>query len=423
MDALSLALVVAIAAPGLCSVVLAVAVLVRDDLSEWAISRAVSVALVASLVANVFAVILGATRHQEIDYGAWIAASDYTVPAVLIVDEVALAFAVLAAGATALVARLSHTYMHNEPGFLRYFLLLGMFATGTQLVAYAGGLDVFFAGWEMMGISSALYIGFFHQRAEPVRSSLRAFATYRLCDVGFMLGVVLTHEWIGSTRLSALPAMHGLPPASAFLIAALFLLSAAGKSAQLPFSGWLARAMEGPTSSSALFYGGISIHAGLFLLLRIRPVLAAAPGVEAFGVALGLTTAVYAAVVARTQADAKGALAHATLGQVGLILAEICLGLDTLALVHLVGHAVLRLYQYLRAPNRIHDAHRLGPAPTRAAAAPSAWSIRLYAAGLYRLRLDERLDLALAPVFAGARALSALDGRARRLLTLDGGKP
>ena len=133
-----------------------------------------------------------------------------------------------------------------------------------------------------------------------------------------------------------------------------------GKSAQLPFSGWLPRAMEGPTPSSALFYGAVSIHAGLFLLLRVWPVLEVSFVARTVGVLVGLATALYATAVVRVHTDAKGALAHATLAQVGLILAEICLGWTALALTHLVCHAFLRLGQYLKAPNTIHDSHRLG---------------------------------------------------------------
>ena len=175
---------------------------------------------------------------------------------------------------TALVARFSRTYLHKEPGFVRFFALLGLFATGTQLVALAGALELFFAGWELIGISSAFFIGFFHERDEPVRSSVRAFATYRLSDAGLLIATVTTFELLGSARFSALERRRRrCRPGEATALALLFLLSAMGKSAQLPFSGWLPRAMEGPTPSSALFYGAVSIHAGLFLLLRVWPVL------------------------------------------------------------------------------------------------------------------------------------------------------
>ncbi len=301
--------------------------------------------------------------------------------------------------------------------------LLGLFATGTQLVALAGALELFFAGWELIGISSALFIGFFHERDEPVRSSVRAFATYRLADAGLLIGTVTMFELLGSTRFAALDSAAKLPAGQATVLALLFLLSAMGKSAQLPFSGWLPRAMEGPTPSSALFYGAVSIHAGLFLLLRVWPVIEVSMVARVIGVIVGLATAVYAAMVARAHADAKGALAHATLSQVGLIMAEICMGWITLALTHLVCHALLRLGQYLKAPNMIHDSHRLGHdhrRPSLIERSFPALNRRLYAAALHRLRLDDRIDTVFSPVLALAWLIDRADRRLRRTLSLDG---
>jgi NADH:ubiquinone oxidoreductase subunit 5 (subunit L)/multisubunit Na+/H+ antiporter MnhA subunit len=320
-----------------------------------------------------------------------------------LVDGVSLSFSLLAATLTALVARFSRTYLHREAGFARFFILLGVFAAGAQLVAFAGALDVFFAGWELLGISSALFIGFFHERDEPVRSSVRAFTTYRLCDVGLLVATVTTHEVFGSTRFSVLAEAGTLPALESATLAALFLLAAMGKSAQLPFSGWLPRAMEGPTPSSALFYGAVSIHAGLYLMLRVSPLLAFTPVIAAIGVAVGILTALYATAVARVHTDAKGALAHATLAQTGLILAEISLGWTRIALAHLVTHALLRVYQYLRAPNMIHDVHQHGHAPRL-----SEW---VYAAAVHRLRLDEQIDRLAHPVLRLAHLLARADDR------------
>jgi hypothetical protein len=143
--------------------------------------------------------------------------------------------------------------------------------------------------------------------------------------------------------------------------------------------------------------------------------------VAACGVAIGLATAVYATLVARTHTDAKGALAHATLAQVGLILAEISAGFTTLALWHLLGHAFLRVWQYLRAPNAVHDAHRLGHAPAMpwlSRAAPSLWR-RTYAAALHRFRLDDGLDRFLAPAWWLIERIDALDRRYRAALSWD----
>ncbi len=255
-----------------------------------------------------------------------------------------------------------------------------------------------------------------------MRSSLRAFATYRAADAGLLIATVMTFELLGSARFTVFDDVSALPQFEVEIVALMFLLSAMGKSAQLPFSGWLPRAMEGPTPSSALFYGAVSIHAGLFLMLRIFPLLEVAPVARTAGVVVGLSTAVYAALVVRVHTDAKGTLAHATLAQVGLILTEICLGWTTLALTHLVCHALLRLAQYLKAPNAIHDSHRLGHdphGPSLLERLAPALAARVYAASLHRLRLDDRIDTLFMPVLALAGLLDRVDVWLRRTLSFD----
>lgn len=395
--------------------------------AEARVTRVIGLALTASFLGStaVLASLLGVSGTPvsgDMEFGDWLRIGDFVIPAVLRIDQISVTISLFAATLTALVARFSRTYLHKEPGFTRFFALLAIFATGTQLVALAGALELFFAGWELIGISSAFFIGFFHERDEPVRSSVRAFATYRLSDAGLLIGTVATFELLGSARFSAFANVGALPAAESTALALLFLLSAMGKSAQLPFSGWLPRAMEGPTPSSALFYGAVSIHAGLFLLLRVWPVMEVSMIARIVGVVVGLSTAIYAAAVVRVHTDAKGALAHATLTQVGLILAEICLGWTTLALVHLVCHAFLRLGQFLKAPNMIHDSHRLGHvhhAPTWLERLAPSLAARVYASSLHRLRLDDRIDAAFAPVLMLATAIDRADRWLRRTVTLD----
>lgn len=399
-------------------------ILFPRSLSERSISALLGLGLWGSVAASlaVLGLFAGGLRG-EVEVGAWIRLGTYVVPIVYAVDQVAVVFSVLASLSTALVLRFSATYLHLEEGFARFFLLLGMFGTGIQLVAFAGALDLLFAGWELLGISSALFIGYFWERAEPAYASLRAFATYRLCDVGFFLGIVSVHELLGSTRVSVFDQAKDLDPGAQTLVAAMFLLPALGKSAQLPFSSWLPRALEGPTPSSAFFYGALSVHAGMYLLLRIHPLLDVAPAVEVAAIAIGLVTAAYGALVARVVTDAKGAIAFSTLTQTGLILAEIAAGWTTLALVHLVGHALLRLAQYLRAPNIIHDTHQrghIGPSvPLWERALPIAVRRWLYVGALHRFRLDEHVDRVMEPFVAFARGLAAVDRGYRRLLSIE----
>jgi NADH:ubiquinone oxidoreductase subunit 5 (subunit L)/multisubunit Na+/H+ antiporter MnhA subunit len=427
-EPVAIALALTVLAPLVSVTVLGFRVLLgARPVSESMAAMVIGAGLVLSMIGGLvtlgcFAGVIGQPVRGEIEYGHWLRLHDFQIPAVLLVDFISVTLSLFAAFLTALVARFSRTYLHKEPGFVRFFILLGLFATGTQLVALAGALELFFAGWELIGVSSALFIGFFHERAEPVRSAVRAFATYRLSDTGLLLATVTTFELLGSARFSVMERASTLSPGATTVIALLFLLSAMGKSAQLPFSGWLPRAMEGPTPSSALFYGAVSIHAGLFLLLRVWPVLEASIAARTIGVIVGLATALYAAGVARVHTDAKGTLAHATLAQVGLILAEICLGWIQLALVHLVCHALLRLGQYLKAPNLIHDSHRLGHehrSPGLLERRAPQLASRIYAASLHRLRLDDRIDAVFSPVLQLASSIDRADRRFRSALSLD----
>jgi NAD(P)H-quinone oxidoreductase subunit 5 len=187
-----------------------------------------------------------------------------------------------------------------------------------------------------------------------------------VADAAFLIAAIAMHDVPGEGDFSRLmgtdPWPEGaasLPPDKALFIGLLLLVAAAGKSALIPFSGWLPRAMEGPTPSSAVFYGALSVHLGAFLLLRVSPLLENSMLLCAIIVVLGLASAAYGAMAARVQSDVKSALAFASLTQVGIITAEIGLGLRYIALIHIIGHACLRTLQLLRAPSFLHDYHSL----------------------------------------------------------------
>ena len=301
-----------------------------------------------------------------------------------LVDRMALAFAALSAVILGIVAAFSTRYLHREPGFPRYFALLAMFATGMQCIALAGNVEVLFVGWELVGLSSALLVAYFHERPAPVSNALRVFSVYRVSDAAMLSAAVVLRHAAGSGSLALLfggtgaAATAGLGRATATVIATLLIIAVAGKSALVPFSGWLPRAMEGPTPSSAVYYGALSIHAGCFLLLRSMPLLAQAPAARVFAGALGAVTALFAAVATRVQSDVKSSLAYASLTQVGLIVVEIALGWRLLAFVHLAGHACFRLLQFLSAPNVLHDLHALEDGSARAHSRKSVLSDGLF---------------------------------------------
>ena len=237
--------------------------------------------------------------------------------------------------------------------------------------------DLLLGGWELVGITSVLLIAFFDERREPVRNSIRVFAAYRLADVGLLLAIFFIHY----------------SPHSYTTIGLLLLVAAAGKSAQFPFSGWLPRAMEGPTPSSAIFYGAISVHLGAYLLLRSSHIIDQSPWASAAIFFIGAQTALVATLVHRVSPDAKTSLAYAAMAQLGIVFVEISLGFPRLALAHIIGHAIVRTLQFLRAPSMLHDYHRVHAAAGGHLAktgavyerlVPQGLQVWLYRAGLER---------------------------------------
>jgi NAD(P)H-quinone oxidoreductase subunit 5 len=250
------------------------------------------------------------------------------------------------------------------------------------------------------------------------------FSVYRLTDAAMLSAAVWLRHVAGTDSLSLLfGGIHAastiaLSGTNATIIAILLIVAVSGKSALLPFSSWLPRAMEGPTPSSAVYYGSLSIHAGCFLLLRAAPLLTQAPVARLIAGGLGLTTSVFAGLTTRVQSDVKSSLAYASLTQVGLIVFEIAIGWDRLAFLHLVGHACFRLLQFLSAPNVLHDLHgmenAMGDRPSRSDGLHRLLSDRmrraLFLFALERGFQDSLLDrLVVDPFIRLAHRLTDLD--------------
>ncbi|MGB5694690.1 MAG: proton-conducting transporter membrane subunit [Polyangiales bacterium] len=303
--------------------------------------------------------------EARVPLGTWFSAGHYSFDWNLIADHLSIPFAAFSATLLGVVAAFSRRYLHRESGFARFYLLLAVFGAAVEFVVLAGSLDLVFLGWELVGMTSALLIAFFHERRGPVEHGLRAFVTYRLCDVGLLAASIALHYMVGTSDVVASPsgpwAGFVVPGtvAGATLVGLLILWASMGKAAQVPLSGWLPRAMEGPTPSSAVFYGALSIHLGPYLLLRAASILEVSGVAAGAVIAVGALTALHATFVGRTQSDIKSALAYASMTQVGLIYVEIGLGFYHLAVAHIVGHAAIRTLQILRSPSLLHDHHHL----------------------------------------------------------------
>ncbi|HEX7903044.1 MAG TPA: proton-conducting transporter membrane subunit [Chitinophagaceae bacterium] len=272
-------------------------------------------------------------------------------------DHITAVYSIVGALVFFLVASFSRYYMHRDEGFKRFFNTLLLFLTGYNLIIFSGNFETLFIGWEIIGISSFLLIAFYRNRYLPVKNAFKVLSVYRVSDIALILAMWmmhhLTHQNISFTQLvdaksTAILSQHN---GMAILITIMIMLAAIAKSAQLPFTSWLPRAMEGPTSSSAIFYGSLSVHIGVFVLLRTYPFWQDMTGIKIAIISIGALTGIIATLIARVQPTVKTQIAYSSDAQIGLIFIEVALGFHVLALIHFAGNAFLRTYQLLVSPS------------------------------------------------------------------------
>ncbi len=402
-----------IIAPLVLLALMGLTMLVGWPLSERVTARCTQSAVVAGLgmsVAILALMLFTGRRNVSVEIGNFvlIPGEDFHFHLRFMFDRLSVPFAILSFVLTGTIGAFANRYLHKEPGYRRFFLLYAMFLLGMIVASLAGTIETLFFGWELVGLSSALLVAYFQERTAPVVNGQRAWSVYRVADAAFLVAAVTLHHLTGAGDFAGLMGTGSWPAGEAALtsnealfVGLLLLVAAAGKSALIPFSGWLPRAMEGPTPSSAVFYGALSVHLGAFLLLRVSPLLDLSLALSAAVVILGLASAILGALAARVQSDVKSALAFASLTQVGIITAEIGLGLRYVALVHIIGHACMRTLQLVRAPTLLHDYHSLenaigGHLPANHSST-SRWlsartRLRFYRLALERGYLDSIID-------------------------------
>lgn len=281
-------------------------------------------------------------------------------------DGITAVFALVGAAITFLVAVFSRYYLHRDSGYKRFFNTLLLFYFAYSTVIFSGNFETLFIGWEFLGITSFLLIVFYRERYLPVKNGLKTISLYRLGDICLILALWMSHhlwhENITFLKLNdqSLVSTHINEHNYFVLFIILMLIIAASiKSAQVPFSSWLPRAMEGPTTSSAIFYGSLSVHLGIFLLLRTYPYWETITAVKAGIIVIGSASAIIASFIARVQSSIKSQIAYGSVAQIGIMFIEVALGWHVLALVHFTGNAFLRTYQLLVSPSvlsyLIHD--------------------------------------------------------------------
>ncbi|HYC27638.1 MAG TPA: proton-conducting transporter membrane subunit [Chitinophagaceae bacterium] len=311
-------------------------------------------------------------------------------------DRITAVYSIVGAILFFLVATFSRFYMHRDEGFKRFFNTILFFAFGYNLIIFSGNFETLFIGWEVIGISSFLLIAFYRNRYLPVKNAFKVLSNYRLSDVALILVMWmmhhLTHQNISFTQLAEAKAIASQESHTgmAVFIVIMLVIAALVKSAQAPFTSWLPRAMEGPTTSSAIFYGSLSVHIGVFILLRTFPFWQDMLWAKVVIIALGALTAILATNIARVQPTVKTQIAYASAAQIGIIFIEVAMGWHVLALIHFAGNAFLRTYQLLVSPSvlnyLVHQQYFHYKPPQQRPVA--GWKAGVYILAIKELNLD-----------------------------------
>ena len=294
----------------------------------------------------------------------WIPAGRFVVDVNFAVDALTAVMLIVVCTIGMLVHVYSIGYMAHDPGRWRFFTYLNFFMFSMLLLVLADNFLLLFVGWELVGLSSYLLIGFWYRRRSAALAAKKAFIVNRFGDLGFTLGIMAIWTVVGSLNFpqvfATLPQLYQSGAIQTWQmngIALLLFCGAVGKSAQFPLHVWLPDAMEGPTPVSALIHAATMVNAGVYLIARASSVFALVPGAMVVVAAIGIFTAILAASIAFTQTDIKRVLAYSTLSQLGYMFAALGVGAYVAAIFHLVAHGFFKGLLFLDSGSVIHAVH------------------------------------------------------------------
>jgi NADH-quinone oxidoreductase subunit L len=298
----------------------------------------------------------------------WVPAGGLRVDIGFLADPLSITMALFITGVSALIHLYAIGYMHGDPDFSRFFVYMNLFVFSMLMLVLGSNLLVTFLGWEGVGACSYWLVSFWFSSDANATAGKKAFITNRIGDWGFLLAMFLAFATVGTLNYEGLFASAPtIAPVTATAIGLLLFLGAVGKSAQIPLYIWLPDAMAGPTPVSALIHAATMVTAGVFLMTRVNPILAAGydwvPDVIAW---VGVITAFVAATIAIAQNDIKKVLAYSTVSQLGYMFLAVGVGAYVAAIFHMIAHAFFKALLFLGAGSVIHgmdgeqDMRRMG---------------------------------------------------------------
>ncbi|MDQ4133179.1 MAG: NADH-quinone oxidoreductase subunit L [Actinomycetota bacterium] len=289
---------------------------------------------------------------------SWIPSGGLHVDVGFLVDPLSITMALFVTGVGTLIHLYSIGYMHGDERFPTFFVYLNLFVFSMLMLVLADNFVLTFLGWEGVGACSYLLISFWFERPAAPAAGKKAFVVNRIGDFGFMIAMFLIFSALGTLNYTGvLEAVPELSEGTATAIALLLFLGAVGKSAQLPLYVWLPDAMEGPTPVSALIHAATMVTAGVFLMVRINPIIHHAPDVGTIIAVVGALTALFAATIACAQNDIKKVLAYSTISQLGYMFLAVGAAAYVAAIFHMVTHAFFKALLFLGAGSVMHGMH------------------------------------------------------------------
>ncbi len=299
----------------------------------------------------------------------WIVSGDLYVGFDLVLDHLSAVMCLVITGVGLLIHIFSVGYMAKDPDYGRYFAYLNLFCASMLILVLGKSLVLAFVGWEGVGVCSYLLIGFWFTDDAKASAGRKAFIMNRIGDFGFILGMLLIYNVVGSLDVDAIQDACKLGAGSEFVkhvifgvpiatVATLLLfVGCTGKSAQIPLFTWLPDAMAGPTPVSALIHAATMVTAGVYLIVRLNFLFALAPLTMAIIAVIGAATALFAATIAITQNDIKKVLAYSTVSQLGYMFLAVGMGAWVAAIFHLVTHAFFKACLFLGSGAVIEGCH------------------------------------------------------------------
>ena len=332
---------------------------IGEPLAGWLGTSTVAASFVVAV--GVFGALVGKTdEHRAFTKTLFTWFPSLGVNAALLVNPLSMTMALFVTGIAALIHVFAIGYMHGDPRFARFFTYLNLFVFSMLMLILADNFLLMFLGWEGVGTCSYLLISFWFERQSAATAGKKAFVTNRIGDFGFMAAMFLIFQHAGSLQYNTVfRVFEENRPAQSTVVAIclLLFLGACGKSAQLPLYVWLPDAMEGPTPVSALIHAATMVTAGVYLMVRIHPLLELTPGVLHIVAWVGAITALFAATIATAQNDIKRVLAYSTISQLGYMFLAVGVGANVAAIFHMVTHAFFKALMFLGAGSVIHGMH------------------------------------------------------------------